>query len=677
MKIPSCYSLFKTLNRTAQGELSSKNLSYFAFLSLACTSMFAAPQLCPNYKKLHSHKWKILALASLYTLMNRKEVKRFLPLNFNLLEIVTSPFSTLRVMYSDLDASLASMSLFLLPIISIPFYFIANKAVIINKPRTISDMVRDYNALGELVQRDKNELLAVGFLFSSLSFAVLSVISEKSGDRRPGDIFFSIADHMWADGVLSGSPLLLNLSYIQIQGRTLSFLLKKVEEVFERFVLELELTNWEESTTGSQVKRNAVVGEISRAINESGSLLDLFGNELTETPPMIWKMKNLRQLSLSCNNITHISPDVAQLENLRTLDLSHNLELLELPDELATLPNLETIKFECTKINPGRVDDILERARLKKQAAHLIGLPKILVRWRGYTRSFDKRLIAFINGLDNRKKSIIADWLKRVEKTPEFLKDEKPVKDVVKVVSNILGTVSDDPDFAKVFFPYIEFNNTDCEDHAGMVLNEVYTFWILAVMKKKNYPLEKRVNVLLRAVKTYTLRYYLSEWIQKNEPENSHSAEIFLFYENLLRSKLDLLSAVGIMKYKNDGDRLDVLSKDKVFFDIKNSYLSNLLAITDFEKLLEDDENFSNLWSRVAEKYQEKAVELSSKNLSSEESRVKNEKLLKEVKVAKNILAVLWLARNDFITEAESKVWAGSQSENFSVLMFVSSVLKL
>jgi internalin A len=91
---------------------------------------------------------------------------------------------------------------------------------------------------------------------------------------------------------------------------------------------------------------------IERAAREEWEELDLSGNDLTELPPSIGKLKNLKKLILGKwdseqqksfgNKLTSLPLEISKLTNLRSLDLSDN-SFSEIPDSITRLTNLRSL----------------------------------------------------------------------------------------------------------------------------------------------------------------------------------------------------------------------------------------------------------------------------------------------------------------------------------------------
>ncbi len=69
---------------------------------------------------------------------------------------------------------------------------------------------------------------------------------------------------------------------------------------------------------------------------EQLKILTLRGEGLTELPPYVFSLPNLRDLRVNDNLLTSLPPEIGSLRKLRTLDLSNNC-LTKLPDEFGQL----------------------------------------------------------------------------------------------------------------------------------------------------------------------------------------------------------------------------------------------------------------------------------------------------------------------------------------------------
>jgi hypothetical protein len=378
--------------------------------------------------------------------------------------------------------------------------------------------------------------------------------------------------------------------------------------------------------------------------------LSLSSNHIVTLPREIGQLQELTNLNLSSNQIVTLPPEIGRLEKLEELDLSSN-QIINLPSEVIDLPYLAVINLEGTAVPLSeiiRIDNILVE---KMMFRYKPLLPKLLEKWKDIIKLTDGSL-NFIEALTPLQRSIISDWLLRIEKTPEFKKGKK--EDVAKIVCEILKTVGENPTFSEDFFAHTAVNNTGCEDHAGMALNEVYSRWKVASLSDES-TLEDKVLVLLRAIKTYTFRLYIARWLHENEPNNSESVEVFLFYENLLRKDLDLLSAVGVMTYNRIGNKLKRLPKAKVIEDVNKSYLENIFEVPRLEELLDKEEDFIATWKILDEGFENELEEVEDKLAQGELQEQDYASNLKSVmcrkKGIKREKIIEWLQNKSFLDQ--------------------------
>jgi hypothetical protein len=369
--------------------------------------------------------------------------------------------------------------------------------------------------------------------------------------------------------------------------------------------------------------------------------LALYINQISVIPPEIGQIQSLKRLALFGNQISVIPPEIGQLQSLEELNLSYN-QISVIPPEIVNLPFLFEIYCSGTKIPFPRqreIETILER---KRAGVYLPMLPDLLDKWKEIIKLSDHSL-AFIDSLEDRKKTIIADWLLRIEKTPEYKKGDR--EEVAEAVCEILKTVGEKSDFAETFFNHAAANNTGCEDRAGMALNEIYCLWTIATLDKKKSTLEQKIQILLRAVKSYAFRYYISKWLQKNEANNHESVEVFLFYENLLKRDLNLISIVKIMTYGSIGNKLHKLSKQKVLDDVNESYLKHILVIPSLEELISKEDDFIAMWNPLQESFQEELGNLAD----DEKHYIESERIFADQKEAKKEKLIKWLESKGFL----------------------------
>lgn len=494
--------------------------------------------------------------------------------------------------------------------------------------------------------------------------------------------------------------------------------------IYPKLLLLTELEEWKNSLPkNTNVDVDKVFSKISAAIVQSGdtygnTVLNLSNCNLEEVPPVVWKLKNIQLLDLSNNEIKQISPEIKNLKELRDLTISGN-ELNSLPKEIGDLnklyelilPNnkltslptelgnlehlrrliirgnrdlsslpaslnnlisLETIICAETSIPESEVERIRIEIKERKVGLLRASLSTTVLRWKSIAKIKDHSL-DFIEQLTESQRDVIADWLRRLERTVEYQQGNQEA--LATVATNMLKTLKTDSSFKEAFFSYVAANNTNCEDRASMSLNEIYVLWLISKLEKdENATLADKVSIYLRAVKTYTFRYYISRWIQENMPNNPESVEVFLFYDNLLKNKLGLISPTSTMRYNVYGNQLDKLPEDKVIKDVEDSYLDDIFVYPAFEKLIENDSDFIAMQQGRKEELEEEMGELDdewskkqakltrdTREYYAEEEKYKEQSdaLQKEYEGLKKEVAVLWLRRKAYIAPSNQLLACG------------------
>jgi hypothetical protein len=83
--------------------------------------------------------------------------------------------------------------------------------------------------------------------------------------------------------------------------------------------------------------------------------LDLNGMGLTELPPDLWSLRNLKVLKLGYeykggkNNLTYIPSEISNLARLQSLDVSKN-QLIALPESLSQLEDLQSLNLSKNRL---------------------------------------------------------------------------------------------------------------------------------------------------------------------------------------------------------------------------------------------------------------------------------------------------------------------------------------
>jgi internalin A len=78
--------------------------------------------------------------------------------------------------------------------------------------------------------------------------------------------------------------------------------------------------------------------------------MEIVGNQLTELPQELWQLQQLEEINLSENQISAIPDAIAQLSNLQSLKLSSN-QISVIPDTIAQLGNLQYLDLSSNQIS--------------------------------------------------------------------------------------------------------------------------------------------------------------------------------------------------------------------------------------------------------------------------------------------------------------------------------------
>jgi internalin A len=119
--------------------------------------------------------------------------------------------------------------------------------------------------------------------------------------------------------------------------------------------------------------KTLILGEYDQAKQLSS------GNALTKLPLEISRLQNLQQLSLSANQITTIPDSVSQLQNLQQLSLSAN-QITTIPDSVSQLQNLQQLNLSANQITtiPDSVSQLQNLQQLNLSANQITTIPDSL-----------------------------------------------------------------------------------------------------------------------------------------------------------------------------------------------------------------------------------------------------------------------------------------------------------
>ncbi|NCF71070.1 MAG: hypothetical protein GWP59_05140 [Chlamydiales bacterium] len=621
MRIPSFSSPFRLFSSILNTRIQDTNIgndpiSWGARIALYVTC-FPAIEAQRHFSSisneqdikeiLQSRKWVIitLSLSSAYIIASDERFRQKFPfIKFNPIEaVVASPIFLHKYYCSNLGPA------YEVNLITTSKIWLVSSSLLIY--REAKDL---YSELKPIIEKSDNFItqtsiiaianfiLIIGYdFFIAYYFSIESEYSSLFDLSNQSD---TLVNYLLMKSILERTPLLKRVLSIHTLAVLLSHTFTSVgslsKNIYETLQLVTELESWRNTlpvSTGvntEKVFRNTLRSIYGFTINSNS--LDLSDCKLKEVPPFVWKLKHTYELNLNNNQLDVLPPEIARLEKLELLHLSGNRSLNRLPEAIRELTQLTDIFATNTRVDPDQVEELLRDIRWRRASMLSAELTDSIKKWKELAGITDDSL-TFTETLESHEKGIIADWLKRLEQTTEFKSGRK--SDLAKIIVSILKTLNEDPSFKKDFFTYVEVNNTSCEDRAAMSLNEIYVLWVVSTLERsKNTSLADKVRIYLRAVMTYTFRYYISEWIQANKPQTSESVEIFLFYETLLRHKLGLLSPVSTMEHPTIGHYLDVLPEEKVIEDVKRSYLNNIFKYPAFETLIEKDPMFSKIWSR-------------------------------------------------------------------------------
>jgi internalin A len=125
----------------------------------------------------------------------------------------------------------------------------------------------------------------------------------------------------------------------------------------------------------------------------SGAMeLDLSGLGLTELPPELWQLRNLRWLNLFYNQLTSLPSEIGQRTGLQALWLNGNL-LRELPPEIGQLNQLGVLLIESNQLSSlppqiGKLESLIslqlygnELSELPPEIGQLTNLKELDVSW--------------------------------------------------------------------------------------------------------------------------------------------------------------------------------------------------------------------------------------------------------------------------------------------------------
>jgi small GTP-binding protein len=119
---------------------------------------------------------------------------------------------------------------------------------------------------------------------------------------------------------------------------------------------------------------------IKQAVREGWTQLDLCDQEISELPPEIGQLINLRKLDLSRNPLATLPPELGQLNNLRRLDVSGHplkIQLTAVPLEIGQLTNLAELDLSRNQLTalPPTISQLTNLRWLDLSGNQLTALP--------------------------------------------------------------------------------------------------------------------------------------------------------------------------------------------------------------------------------------------------------------------------------------------------------------
>ena len=251
---------------------------------------------------------------------------------------------------------------------------------------------------------------------------------------------------------------------------------------------------------------------------------------------------------------------------------------------------------------------------------------------------------------ENNHKNTADEWLTRLEKTKDYQHHQK---ELAKVVAEILLTASKNEAFKEHFLNIAEANNENCGDRSAMCLNEIYTLWKIEAMPTQ-VPLKDKIDLLKSAAKTFALRRHLEALIAQDEitykRQETESVEIMLYYENLLRKDLELLTLIQQVQYSQIGAR-SWINEKQLKKSVEQDYVSDLINMPAFMKLAEKESSYQDLWNATGQHFDDAMEKLendlsmnsSSQSLNTQDLMTQMHQLTEERKQAQIDIVKEWL----------------------------------
>lgn len=365
--------------------------------------------------------------------------------------------------------------------------------------------------------------------------------------------------------------------------------------------------------------------------------LYLNSTQLPSLPESIGNLIDLRTLELSGNLLQSLPDSFGNLSALKTLDLRGNITLNTLPLSLGNVPGITYLSTINTAIPAGIVNAILAQCRARRDLGAIARLPNKIVTWQTFAKQKDNHIYSsnFLNHLSDGEKYSLHEWLVRLERTRDFHSNQA---DLTDIVCSMLETLETKEEFKELFFIQVNANLECCEDRAAMSLNEIYTSWKIHTMPA-NAATEEKLELLIGVAKTEELRIAISQnLIGKNESE---SVEIYLYYEQKLRDRLKLVTAIKNMRYATMGNRKSI-DETALIESVEEKYISSLNKYPAFEKLAMNDPAYASAKRKIMNESQKNLEKIVQEN----EDHSGNLKILSEALQKETEASVVALSRN-------------------------------
>lgn len=455
--------------------------------------------------------------------------------------------------------------------------------------------------------------------------------------------------------------------------------IKKAFECYEKAAnkgftraIEIILNAWIADSEAKGDKEEAVK-RIKFTFSEKLSFLDLFNlnltslpcclgylsnleelhldqNKFSTVPTAIWQLSKLQRLSLRDTELTIIPGEIKALLQLKRLDLRYN-NLISLPVEIGLLSNLEelwvdsnpnlddlpiglgeiplrSLTFDDTKIPNSLGNAILSACKSQRdEFGRLI-----------FSHRFGAWLVASGDEIKSKKSkdlikkfnpkgkeplfsqaeiNTLNEWLWRLEKTHDY---QYCQKELAGSVCQMLESLTTSQEFKELFFAQIETNNEGCQDRAAMALNELYTVWAMITSSKKG-SIKEDLLFMIKTAKTLALRRILAQKIDNYQKQNkeivTESVEIYLYYETTLKKELELQTAINQMTYGTIGKQ-NWIDQKALVKEVNDTYLDDLVGSSIFEKRIEKEETFIQLWTKLEEEYEDTMSKLEPSSFEKE-----------------------------------------------------------